>query len=138
MAFVVSLQREDQKDQHWERKRQSDGCRVLGMLCSRRVRTALLGGLVEAQQHGTGSLAGLLDSSHQPGSSSSGRALNWLGERFPGLQGRPGASFAMQCDHRDRRERWINTAGQTNGWVLQKMSRERGCMIHSGGQMLGG
>lgn len=29
-------------------------------------------------------------------------------------------------------------AGQTNGWVLQKMSRKRRCMIASSRQMLGG
>lgn len=31
-----------------------------------------------------------------------------------------------------------HTAGQTNGWALQKMSRKRGCMTHSSSQMLGG
>lgn len=30
------------------------------------------------------------------------------------------------------------TAGQTNGWILQTMSRKRGCMNHGSSQMLGG
>lgn len=97
---MVPLQREDQKDQHWERNRQSEGCRVSGMLCSCRVRTILFGG----RGGGTapldqGALPGCqrvpITQAHQ----AAALLCTGLETALPRLQGRPGASLAMQHDH---------------------------------------
>lgn len=120
---MVSLQREDQKDQHWERKRQSEGSRGWGKLRARGART-LLG--VRAQGHGPPGMGSPRSQRRRRASRfPSGRliesqpccATGWQGG-LPGLQRRLRASFPMQHDGRERRDRWMNAQldRQTDGF----------------------
>lgn len=131
---MVSLQCENQKDQHWERKRQSDRH----------------GGLREPRFHGARTAPAktwcppawaapcqlLLISQAQRVAAG---LCHWLGEGFAWtpVQTRSFLSHAVR-PLRQEGQMDEGTAGQTNGWILQRMSRRRGCMNQSSSQVLAG
>lgn len=96
---MVSLQREDQKDQHWERKKRSDGRRGLCQPRSCRGKDGQCSGAGCGGTAPSGTGTPAAETAGSPFLSARLIQQQLCCERgLPGIQCRPGASFPTQRD----------------------------------------